>query len=105
METLTTAVPCLAIQGVGYWRLRWRDGRVDFKKLLRSTAIVAATWLVVASLFDMYAQAMAPEFEHLYDWQSVFIDARFYFGWCLGLLLVPSPRKPKRKLAYEPAPS
>jgi len=101
VETLTTAIPCLAIQAVGYRKRRWRDGRFDFSRPLRATAIVAAIWLILAFAFDFYARAKEPELAHLYDWDSVLIDARFYFGWCLGLLLVPSPRKPK--LAHHPA--
>jgi hypothetical protein len=93
-ETLTTAVPCLAIQAAGYRKRRWRDGRFDFVRPLRTTAVVAAIWLALGVAFNLYTQvAKAPELQSAYDWESLFVDARFYFGWCLGLLLVPSPHK------------
>ncbi len=91
VETATTAIPCIAIQALGYRWLRTEGGHVDFVRIAPVTAAVALVWLGLATIYDLIADARGSAASSLYNWTNVFIDARFYIGWCLGLLLVPSP--------------
>ena len=88
---ITTAVPCLAIQFLGYRQTTasWSDATLaPYAPML---AIVAVIWLVFAPIFDAVVLLLHAPSLSLYDAQSYFIDVRFYFGWFLGLLLTPSP--------------
>jgi hypothetical protein len=90
----TTAIPCLLIQGLGYLRLSTNNGRLDFARLAPVVLAVAAAWIVLSSIFDFVMGARGSPLARIYAWDDVFVDARFYFGWCLGLLLVPSAGQP-----------
>jgi hypothetical protein len=84
---ITTTVPGLAILGFGYRQVR----RGDFPRCAGTVACVAAIWLAIALLFDATLGFFHVQQLKLYDASRFWTDARFYFGWMLGLMLVPSP--------------
>lgn len=87
ISVVSTAIPALAILGFGYWqggspRLRHRAGMVLW---------VGIAWLLVALLVDESLGLLGLASFDLYDSASFWVDVRFYLGWTLGLLLVPTP--------------
>ena len=88
---LTSTIPTLFILALGYWRLRSTKGTPDFVRLAPVVAVVAIVWLAAAALFDAIVGPNHSELAKFYDWDSVFVDGRFYLGWIIGLWLVPRP--------------
>ncbi len=84
---ITTAVPCLAILGLGYGQMRREPEQEAFARSAFRLLIVAAIWLPVALLIDRLG-AYRGQFYGLTDF---LVDARFYIGWAIGLALVPAP--------------
>jgi hypothetical protein len=84
---ITTAVPCLAILGLGYVQMGREPRQEAFARTALRLLIVAAIWLPIARLIDV-ATAQNGQF---YGWSDVLVDARFYIGWAVGLALVPVP--------------
>jgi hypothetical protein len=85
--TLTTAIPCLAIQLLGYRRARERHEEATYAHYAPTLAVVAVVWLVVAFLYDAGIRQFGLAWPTLYDPTDYAIDARFYLGWFLGLVL------------------
>lgn len=88
ISVVSTAIPALAILGLGYWqggspRLRHHAGMVLW---------VGIAWLLVALVVDAGLGLLGLARFDLYDPPSFWVDARFYLGWALGLLLAPTPR-------------
>ncbi|HTJ89678.1 MAG TPA: hypothetical protein VL356_05830 [Acidocella sp.] len=87
ISVVSTAIPALAILGLGYWqggspRLRHHAGMVLW---------VGIAWLLVALVVDEALGLLGLARFDLYDPPSFWVDARFYLGWALGLLLAPTP--------------
>jgi hypothetical protein len=90
ISVISTAIPALAILGLGYWqggslRLRHHAGMVLW---------VAVVWLLAALIVDESLRLLGLARFDLYDPPSFWVDARFYVGWALGLLLAPPPHFP-----------
>ncbi len=90
--TLTTAIPCLAIQGLGY-RVARADGEgVTFARFAPTLAAVAIVWLLFSPAYDALVDLWKGNgWTPLYSAADYFIDVRFYIGWYLGLVLTRSP--------------
>jgi hypothetical protein len=88
---VSSTIPALVILGLGYWLLRSTQGRPDFARLAPMVGATALVWIAAAAVFDLVADHYGSNLAKLYDWESVFIDARFYVGWVIGLWLVPRP--------------
>lgn len=85
--TLTTAIPCLAIQLFGYRRAVEPRTDVSFAHYVPTLAAVGAIWLVLAWAYDTIAGLTNSGLPLLYDKTGFAVDARFYVGWYLGLVL------------------
>ncbi len=100
-DAMTTAVPCLLILARGYPRM-WRSPeRRGFLRCARTVAIIGAAWLVFAVLLDGGLELFHASQFDLYTAENFWIDARFYLGWTLGLILAPFPFS---HAAHPPAP-
>lgn len=88
---ISTAIPCILILALGYRRILAEQRPFDPSQFAQIIAFVAVAWLLVAVLIDAALGLFHVEFR-LYDSASWYwTDLRFYFGWCLGLLLAPAP--------------
>jgi MFS family permease len=87
---LITAVPCILILFLGYWQTL-KERRRGFSPYARSVICVATIWLAATALvqgvFYLFAIDLFGFNSHLELW----IDARFYVGWTLGLVMTPFP--------------
>jgi hypothetical protein len=83
--TLTTAIPCLAIQFLGYRRALMSHNEATFAHYAPTLAVAAIVWLIGAMLYDLGAPLL--HLPQLYAPGEYTIDARFYVGWFLGLVL------------------
>jgi len=91
LDVITTAIPCLLILGLGYRRIKWGSRRGAFARCAPIVALVAAGCLTIELLLDtLFGFYHLDQFK-LYASANFWIDVRFYFGWTLGLMLVPSP--------------
>jgi hypothetical protein len=100
--TLTTAIPCLAIQFAGYRRALEPRSDVSFAHYAPTLAVVSIIWLIAATAYDAIAGSLHTGWPLLYDKTGFAVDARFYVGWFLGLVLTrPSALPTDRKLAAE----
>jgi hypothetical protein len=97
-EVITTAIPSLAILALGYRRVADEPGPGAFLRCAPVVALVAASWLSLALLLD----ALLDEQAKFYPPAQVWVDARFYLGWALGLLLAPAPRTCRSDKTAEP---
>jgi len=88
---IVTAVPCLAIQFLGYRYAAKPSTDATLARFAPMLAAVAIAWLVFATLFDAVVLFFHAGWLSLYDVPDWFIDARFYLGWFLGLMLTRSP--------------
>lgn len=82
---ISSAVPCLAILGLGY-----RTGVRD--NLHRGAGLVLAVgtvWLMTALFVQAAAKALHFQPFQLYGAADFWVDVRFYIGWAVGLLLAP----------------
>lgn len=90
--TLTTAIPCLCIQALGYRKTRGATG-ITFARFAPTLAVVAIVWLVLSPAYDALVDLWKGHgWTPLYSPTDYFIDVRFYVGWFLGLLLTQSPK-------------
>ena len=94
-EAITTIIPCLLILGLGYRRVIGPPEEPALGRCARVVAFVGAGWLIGARLVDLFLDNRA----RVYATPEFWVDARFYLGWTLGLLLAPSPstRPPQPK--------
>ena len=92
LQITTTAIPCLLILSLGYRSIiRWSE-RFTFARCAPSVALVAGIWLTIALLIDTFLRLYELPQLRLYGSVADFwMDARFYLGWILGLILVPPP--------------
>lgn len=90
-STVAATIPALAILALGYRLIRLEGTGVAFARFAPIVAWVAVAWLALGLLFDAIAGAAGAHQLVLYDFGGFFIDARFYFGWALGLIFVPRP--------------
>jgi hypothetical protein len=84
---IITEVPTLLFLPVGYRELRRPPREAAFVRCAIRVAIIAAIWLPIARAFD----ALSGHPGEFYGWTDFLVDARFYFGWAVGLALVPLP--------------
>jgi hypothetical protein len=85
--TLTTAIPCLAIQFFGYRRALEPHREATYAHYAPTLAAAAVVWLVAAFVYDAGVRQFGLGWPTLYDPTDYAIDARFYAGWFLGLIL------------------
>ncbi len=90
-EIITTTIPCLLILRLGYRRVAQKPTGRGFAGCARSVALVAAGWLTIALLLDALLGVTRLYQLTLYTAADFWVDARFYLGWTLGLLLAPMP--------------
>jgi hypothetical protein len=90
--TLTTAVPCLAIQLAGYRRALEPHRDATYAHYAPTLAVVAIVWLAAAFAYDGVVRLLHGGWPTLYDPTDYAIDARFYLGWFLGLVLTRPTR-------------
>ncbi len=92
--TLTTAIPCLIIQFFGYRHTGKPDTPADLLTYAPTLAVAAIAWLALTGLFDGAVNFFHAPWPTVYDTPDYFLDARFYLGWFLGLILAhrPTPR-------------
>lgn len=90
-DTLTTFIPCTAFLLLGYRALRHAPPDRLFPRAARSIAWAGPLWLVTAVTVDALFAATHWTGFRLYTGSELWIDARFYAGWCMGLLLAPFP--------------
>lgn len=90
-DTLTTFIPCTAFLALGYRALARAPAERLFPLAARGIAWAGPLWLAAAVVVDGgLALSHATSFR-LYNGSELWIDARFYAGWCMGLLLAPFP--------------
>jgi hypothetical protein len=90
-DTLTTFIPCTAFLILGYRALRTGPVERLFPHAARGIAWAGLLWLVAALLLDALLAASHWTGFRLYSGAELWVDARFYAGWCMGLLLAPFP--------------
>ena len=90
-DTITTEVPCLAILLLGYRAMAAGGDTEALVRCAQSLAWFAPAWLVGAMLLNHCLGWAGLAQLHFYTISEAWIDARFYFGWAIGLLLVPFP--------------
>jgi hypothetical protein len=90
-EIITTFIPCALIYGLGHFQMSKEPRRHALARCAWGVALLATGWialtLAIRAMFALF------HIEHLalYDPTPFWPDVRFYFGWSLGLLLVPAP--------------
>ncbi len=90
LEVVTTAIPCLLILAIGYRVMLLKPDEDAFRRCARVVGGIAVLWLVLALLTDATFRFLSFRLR-LYNWSFFWIDARFYLGWIVGLMLAPSP--------------
>ncbi|HXW20746.1 MAG TPA: hypothetical protein VEK35_09605 [Roseiarcus sp.] len=96
-STALTLAPCLLILYYGNRQSARSSTDVAFAQCARVVATVGAAWLILSLLVDVSLALIGAAFR-LYSTVDFWIDARFYLGWTLGLLLAPRAR-PRREKA------
>jgi hypothetical protein len=90
-EIITTFIPCLLIYGLGHFQVSKEPRRHALARCAWVVAFLAMGWLA----FTLAIRAALALFHighlDLYEPTPFWPDVRFYFGWSLGLLLVPPP--------------
>lgn len=90
-DVMTTAVPCLLILACGYRQILRKPVRQGFVRCARAVALVGTAWLLFAVVVDAVLTLFHASQFDLYTAENFWIDARFYLGWTLGLILAPFP--------------
>jgi hypothetical protein len=100
-EIITTFIPCELIYGLGHLQMSKEPRRHALARCAWGVAFLATSWmaltLVIGEILALF-QTRLPDF---YDPTPFWPDVRFYFGWSLGLLLVPPPFSSSTKLDAE----
>lgn len=86
-----TAVPCVAILLLGYRQALSEPRPSGFSPYARTVLSVAAIWLTTTALVEVVLYSLAIDPLQFSDFLEFWIDARFYLGWVLGLLMTPFP--------------
>jgi hypothetical protein len=86
-----TAVPCVAILLLGYRLALSGPRQFGFAHHARTVVFVAAIWLAATALAEVALHSLAIDPFQFGGFLEFWIDARFYLGWALGLLLTPFP--------------
>ncbi|MGG5817483.1 hypothetical protein [Falsiroseomonas sp. HW251] len=89
--TLTSAVPCTLLAGLGARIALRRWDASTFPALARLTAWVTGGWLVFAWAADAVATSLGGARLDFYASDALDDDLRFYLGWTLGLFVAPDP--------------
>jgi hypothetical protein len=84
-------VPCVAILLLGYRQALSEPRKFGFAPYARTVVFMAAIWLAATALMEVILYSLAIDPLHFSDFLEFWIDARFYLGWALGLLLTPFP--------------
>jgi hypothetical protein len=88
-DWVTTTLPALAILLAGWRHTRARHAHSFFHHTAMSMCWIAPLWLFAAALISFVAHLVGFESAALYTPSEFWIDARFYLGWTVGLLIVP----------------
>jgi hypothetical protein len=88
---ITTAIPSLIILFAGYRNARQEPKNAALNRNAAMVAAVGAVWLGLASIADWLVAVFRIADTSLYSYSDLFIDARFYAGWTLGIFLA-APR-------------
>jgi hypothetical protein len=86
-----TAVPCVAILLLGYRQTLSEPRPSGFSPYARTVLSVAAIWLTTTALMEVVLYSLAIDPLQFSGFLEFWIDARFYLGWALGLLMTPFP--------------
>jgi hypothetical protein len=86
-----TAVPCVAILLLGYPQALSEPQQFGFTPYARTVVFVAAIWLAATALAEVVLYSLAIDPLQFSGFLEFWIDARFYLGWALGLLMTPFP--------------
>jgi hypothetical protein len=86
-----TAVPCVAILLRGYRQALSEPRQFGFAPYARTVVFMAAIWLAATALVEVVLYSLAIDPLQFSGFLEFWIDARFYLGWALGLLLTPFP--------------
>jgi multisubunit Na+/H+ antiporter MnhB subunit len=92
-SVIVTSIPVLFILAMGYRRIRQKSELRGLTSLARIVATVAMIWLGIMPLLDAVLTATGLDHFKPYTSADLFIDARFYFGWVIGLMLAPAPHR------------
>jgi hypothetical protein len=84
---ITTEMPCVLILAAGYRELRRPPRSAAFVRCALWILPIAAMWLPIAYVIDVLCHYHG----QFYGLTDLFVDARFYIGWAVGLALVPLP--------------
>ena len=92
LDIVNTTLPCLPILVLGMREMRRpADAGSRIGRCMRVVAVVATIWLGLALAIDTLLDAAHLKRYSLYSPAGLWVDARFYLGWVLGLLLAPAP--------------
>jgi hypothetical protein len=90
-NVVITALPCIPILFLGYRHALKERRHRGFSPYARTVICVATIWLAATALVQSVLHLLAIDpfgfNSHLEFW----IDARFYVGWTLGLVMTPFP--------------
>ena len=100
-DVVITALPCVSILLLGYPRAFSAEPQFRFAPYAQSIVFVAVIWLAATALVEVVLYYFAIDPFQFNNSLEFWIDARFYFGWALGLLITPFPSSP----AVDVAPS
>jgi len=90
-DVIATAIPCVLILCLGYRQAIKEPRRRVLMRCTYIVAVVAAIWLALSLLLLLIPDFAGSDRFRLYKLPQIWVDARFYFGWVLGLALAPSP--------------
>ena len=90
-DLLTTAIPALAILAAGHLHLGRTPRPARPLRLAGLTAATALSWCALVAACLALASALGVPHHWIYGPGELAIDARFYAGWVLGILLAPNP--------------
>jgi hypothetical protein len=90
-DWITAELPALCILALGY--RYWSGGPVSrfFRRAVMALVWICPIWLVCALLVSWLGHRLGLTWAQLYTPTEAWIDARFYLGWAIGLLLAPVP--------------
>lgn len=102
-DVVSTELPCLIILALGYREGTAPRNGTPFLRCARIIAWVAPLWLIFAVCLDYVFLLLNLKQFILYTRAELWIDARFYLGWAIGLMLAPFPGMPSDHTKAGPA--